>query len=225
MSLEVLFDAADLTGNDTLRQIAISHADMTIMNHIRADGALLASITARSPFVTAFLQGRHSRSLNMMPIPAQSLPSLQCRVTLTPAPGAAVKHGASMASPTVRNRMFYVFPCSAYSTTPIGCTVYSRTRLVRYLHTARRMARYFLDNIPADGIVPWDFNAPLVPPRPADSSAAMIAANGLLLLAQQEQSLIPANQTGASYYFDAAIKVPSKLRPATKYALNVLCRF
>jgi hypothetical protein len=71
------------------------------------------------------------------------------------------------------------------------------------------MAEYFLDNIPADGIVPWDFNAPLFPPRPADSSAAMIAANGLLLLARQEQSLYPANQSCASYLTDAAIKVHS----------------
>jgi len=39
MNLEVLFNAADLTGNDTLRQIAISHADKTMMNHIREDGA------------------------------------------------------------------------------------------------------------------------------------------------------------------------------------------
>lgn len=39
MTLEVLFNAADLTGNDTLRQIAISHADKAMMNHIRADGA------------------------------------------------------------------------------------------------------------------------------------------------------------------------------------------
>jgi hypothetical protein len=87
--------------------------------------------------------------------------------------------------------------------------VYRRTRLVRYLVTARRMAGYFLDNIPADGIVPWDFNAPLVPLRPADSSAAMIAVNGLLLLAQQERSLYPVNQSGASYFVDAAVKVHS----------------
>jgi hypothetical protein len=38
MNLEVLFNAADLTGNQTLRQIAISHADKTMMNHVRADG-------------------------------------------------------------------------------------------------------------------------------------------------------------------------------------------
>jgi hypothetical protein len=52
-----------------------------------------------------------------------------------------------------------------------------------------------------------DFNAPLVPPRPADSSAAMIASAGLLLLAQQELSLKPANHTGANYWIDAALNV------------------
>jgi hypothetical protein len=39
MNLEVLFNAADLTGNQTLRQIAISHADKTMTNHVRADGS------------------------------------------------------------------------------------------------------------------------------------------------------------------------------------------
>jgi len=85
--------------------------------------------------------------------------------------------------------------------------VYRRTRLVRYLDTARRMADYFLNNIPADYIVPWDFNAPLVPARPADTSAAMIAVNGLLLLAKQEQNLVPASQSRISHYVHAAIQV------------------
>jgi hypothetical protein len=39
MNLEVLFHSADLTGNSTLRQIAMTHADTTMKNHIRADGA------------------------------------------------------------------------------------------------------------------------------------------------------------------------------------------
>lgn len=38
MNLEVLFVSANLTGNDTLRQIAISHANKTMLNHIRPDG-------------------------------------------------------------------------------------------------------------------------------------------------------------------------------------------
>jgi hypothetical protein len=39
MNLEVLFHSADLTGNSTLRTIATTHADTTMKNHIRADGA------------------------------------------------------------------------------------------------------------------------------------------------------------------------------------------
>ena len=69
------------------------------------------------------------------------------------------------------------------------------------------MASYFIDNIPDDGIVPWDFNAPLDPPRPADSSAAMIAANGLILLSQGELSLSPPNKTGSDFYLNTAIEV------------------
>ncbi|KAH8832000.1 glucuronyl hydrolase [Flagelloscypha sp. PMI_526] len=38
MNLELLFLSADLTNNQTLRDIAISHADTTMANHIRADG-------------------------------------------------------------------------------------------------------------------------------------------------------------------------------------------
>lgn len=42
MNLEVLFASANLTGNDTLRQIAMSHADKTMQNHVRADGGLIS---------------------------------------------------------------------------------------------------------------------------------------------------------------------------------------
>lgn len=38
MNLEVLFQSEALTGNHTLREIAISHANTTMKNHIRADG-------------------------------------------------------------------------------------------------------------------------------------------------------------------------------------------
>jgi len=104
--------------------------------------------------------------------------------------------------------------------------VYRRTRLVRYLDTARSMASYFLNNIPKDGIIPWDLNAPLVPARPADSSAAMIAANGLLLLAEQEECVVPSNGSAVSYYRNAAIQVPFPPSPLLVYAfMNVVCRF
>lgn len=35
---QVLFAAADINGNQTLREIAITHADTTIANHFRPDG-------------------------------------------------------------------------------------------------------------------------------------------------------------------------------------------
>ena len=79
------------------------------------------------------------------------------------------------------------------------------------------MASYFLNNIPADGVIPWDFNAPLVPARPADTAAAMIAANGLVLLAQQEQCIIPTNESAVSYYLNAAIQVPFPLSSLQYY--------
>lgn len=38
INLELLFVYADLTGNDTFRQMAITHADQTLLWHIRPDG-------------------------------------------------------------------------------------------------------------------------------------------------------------------------------------------
>lgn len=37
INLELLFVSADLTGNNTLRTIAINHADTTMKNHFRPD--------------------------------------------------------------------------------------------------------------------------------------------------------------------------------------------
>jgi len=90
--------------------------------------------------------------------------------------------------------------------------MYKHTGDPSYLLTSRRMATYFLNNLPADGVVPWDFNAPLLPaPRPADSSAATITANALLLLSQQEMSLNPPNVTGSQIWTDLAIQVLSNI--------------
>ncbi|KAF8919244.1 Six-hairpin glycosidase-like protein [Mucidula mucida] len=55
----------------------------------------------------------------------------------------------------------------------------------RLLDTSRKLATFFLDNIPSDGIIPWDLNAPIAD-RPADSSAATILATALLFLSKIE---------------------------------------
>jgi hypothetical protein len=70
------------------------------------------------------------------------------------------------------------------------------------------MGQYFLGHMPTDGVVPWDFNAPLVQngvPRPADSSAAMIATAGMLLLAHQEE--IIGNASGRAWWAGQAMNV------------------
>lgn len=162
MNLEVLFNAADLTGNDTLRQIAISHADKTMMNHIRADGS--------------------------------SFQGVEYNATTGAVIAQFTTQGFSNSSTWSRGQAWGIYGFA---------NMYRRTQLVRYLDTARCMADYFLNNIPADKIIPWDFNAPLIPARPADTSAAMIAVNGLLLLASQEQGI----QSGVSHYFQAAIQI------------------
>jgi hypothetical protein len=58
-----------------------------------------------------------------------------------------------------------------------------------------------------------DFDAPR--PGPADTSSATIAASGLLLLSQLENSLSPPNSTGAIFWRDAAVNL---LNAATEMA-------
>ena len=60
MNLELLFHSADLTGNDGLRKIAISHADTTMKNHIRNDGGFV-----RSPYFF-FLRSTPMRAVHSM---------------------------------------------------------------------------------------------------------------------------------------------------------------
>jgi unsaturated chondroitin disaccharide hydrolase len=51
-----------------------------------------------------------------------------------------------------------------------------------FLRAAEAVANYFVGNSPANGIPPWDFGAPATPTRPVDTSAAAIAADGLVML-------------------------------------------
>jgi unsaturated chondroitin disaccharide hydrolase len=54
-----------------------------------------------------------------------------------------------------------------------------------FLRTAEAVANYFVDHLPKDAkndIPPWDFGAPASPTPPVDTSAAAIAADGLVML-------------------------------------------
>jgi hypothetical protein len=61
---------------------------------------------------------------------------------------------------------------------------YLWTRDMSFLTTARNCADYFLAHLPAQGIPFWDFTAPVTPDTPLDTSAAVIACYGMLLLHQ-----------------------------------------
>ncbi len=61
-------------------------------------------------------------------------------------------------------------------------TCYEYSRDVRLLKTAEECADYYLRNANADGIPPWDFNAPASRRNLLDTSAAAIAASALLRL-------------------------------------------
>jgi unsaturated chondroitin disaccharide hydrolase len=51
-----------------------------------------------------------------------------------------------------------------------------------HLTTSMAFADYYIDHLPTDQIPYWDFDAPNIPNEPRDSSAAAIAASGLLRL-------------------------------------------
>lgn len=78
-------------------------------------------------------------------------------------------------------------------------TAYRETGNITLLNTARKTANYFIKNLPPDFVPYWDFNVPDKQKAPKDSSAAAIAASGLLDLAKLETS-----QKSKDYYTKAA---------------------
>ncbi|WP_136605437.1 glycoside hydrolase family 88 protein [Paenibacillus dokdonensis] len=60
---------------------------------------------------------------------------------------------------------------------------YRSTGEIRYLHASQRVAHHFIASLPEDMVPPWDFRVPNPGAEPRDTSAAAIAASGLLELA------------------------------------------
>ncbi|KAK0492186.1 glycoside hydrolase family 88 protein [Armillaria luteobubalina] len=160
MNLDVLMVSAHLTGNTTLSNIAISHADTTMKNHIRPDGSTWHVV--------------------------------QYNTTTGDVTVKRTSQGYSNDSTWSRGQAWAVYGFA---------NMYHWTGDDNYLVTARRAATYFLETLPSNGIVPWDFNAP-VTDRPADSSAATIVATGLLLLSEVETDTVNKKK-----WSDAAIKI------------------
>ena len=82
---------------------------------------------------------------------------------------------------------------------------YRETGDRRLLAAARRAADWYLAHLPADLVPYWDFDAPGIPDAPRDSSAAAIAASGLLELAE----LDPDAAQGARYHAAAEATLAS----------------
>ena len=78
-------------------------------------------------------------------------------------------------------------------------TCYEYSRDPHFLETAQACADYYITHCPADGVPPWDFNAPLENRTLLDTSAAAIAAAGLLRLCR----LAPDSLKGHLYWSTA----------------------
>lgn len=94
---------------------------------------------------------------------------------------------------------------------------YLQSQRGEYLETAMLNADYYLANTPADGVTPWDYDAPETGPlakSQVDTSACAIAASGLLDLA----NVVP-DQTKARAYRDFALTSLQSL--SNKYLGNL----
>lgn len=81
-----------------------------------------------------------------------------------------------------------------------ACYEYSRD--LRFLETAERCADYYVSHTPSDGVPPWDFLAPPDRRNLLDSSAAAIAASGLLRLHRLVQDPVKGQ-----FYFSTALLI------------------
>lgn len=63
-------------------------------------------------------------------------------------------------------------------------STYKYTEDERFLNTSKKMADYFLNNLPADSVPYWDLTLSGIE-IPRDASAAVIAASGMYLLSEQ----------------------------------------
>ncbi len=62
---------------------------------------------------------------------------------------------------------------------------YRFTKDAKYLEFAENIAKFIMDNVKTDDLIPyWDYNAPDIPSAPRDASAAAVTASALLELSQ-----------------------------------------
>ncbi|MBI2115288.1 MAG: glycoside hydrolase family 88 protein, partial [candidate division NC10 bacterium] len=79
---------------------------------------------------------------------------------------------------------------------------YRYTRDRRFLETAELNADLYIEHTPPNGVPPWDYDGPADQRKQPDSSAAAIAASGLLDLAE-----FSASRARARLYRDTALRI------------------
>ena len=84
-------------------------------------------------------------------------------------------------------------------------TAYTFTHDVRFLQTAEACANFYIERTPGHGVPPNDWDEPL-PAHPYESSAAAIAASGLLNLAK-----LTGDAARAKFYRDYALQIVDTL--------------
>jgi len=83
---------------------------------------------------------------------------------------------------------------------------YRETGDPNYLETAKKLSDYWVANLPADNVPFYDFDDPAIPNVYRDSSAAAVAACGLLELS----TYVKCDKTARKYY-DSAVKTLTRL--------------
>ncbi len=81
-------------------------------------------------------------------------------------------------------------------------TCYEYSRDPRFLETAEKCADYYITHANADGIPPWDFQAPNDSRKTVDTSAAAIAASGLLRLCR-----LLSDPVKGHFYWNTALHI------------------
>ncbi len=87
---------------------------------------------------------------------------------------------------------------------------YRETKDPQFLATAKRLADYFIANLPEDHVPYWDFKDPAIPHTIRDASAASMAADGLF-----EMVSLMDNGPERDTYLNAAVAIMNSL--CTKY--------
>src|SRR4051812_42751772 len=85
-------------------------------------------------------------------------------------------------------------------------TCYQLTGDARFLNVAEHHAEFYVENSPADGVPPWDYDAPADQSKPGgrqpDSSAAAIAAVGFFNLARVSHDRVRVRS-----YIESALRI------------------